>query len=135
MPDAHVSENGVSSMTSANRWRVIAQLATVVGVVSGVAFGLGMCPPLSEIQTTIEANSEHRDMRAAAESTHSRMEVRSAAARAEIHRRIDAMDARVKKNEDEHKDFRDGMWENRELVIKGQVDVLDEIRKLQPRTR
>ena len=67
-------------MVNGNGWKRATAIGTAVASIVSVAFVLGMCPKVTEIQTTIEAKSEH-----------SAMESRTARAAEVQHDRIDAV--------------------------------------------
>lgn len=93
-------------------------IATAIGSIVVIGFTLGMCPKISEIQTTIEAADDHNRIAQAAQVQHDR---------------IDAVFVTHKQSIElqraELQEYRRAQEQNRELIHETQKQILRELRK------
>ncbi len=106
-----------------NGWERAIKIGTLIASIISVSLVLGMCPKVSEIQTTIEAKAEHRAI-----------ETRTARAAKVQHDRIDAVLERhgqlIDQQRMELKEYRNESTTNRELIHVTQTEIIKAIHNL-----
>lgn len=103
-------------------WGRALSVGTGIAAVLAAGITLGMCPKMSEIQTTIEAKVEHDEIEDRLTKTAERE-----------HDRIDAVLVNHKQTFEQHRtelnEYRKGQQENRELIHETQKQILRELRR------